>query len=283
MPRQSRAIRSGLRPLRACLVAAPAFVLLLSCATDGPAPRDAEVEPAPRREAPPAAVDPVTPEQACIDRLRRKGAAFERVPDLEEPNGCRYRNAVQLTSVDGMEFTKPLVLQCPLAEKVTDWLKESVRPAAKELLDAEITKVVTFQGYSCRGARGRRWGGQAFRLSQHAYGNAIDVAGFHLASGVGPDGTANGSDTVSVQRDWRADNPRRTLLHRIALAGCEQFSKALTPDYDWYHRHHLHLDLAEDRLCGYGDRFRRPPPPARPPPARPQRKRPDRPIAVKPG
>ena len=32
----------------------------------------------------------------------------------------------------------------------------------------------------------------------------------------------------------------------------------LTPDYDWYHRHHVHLDLADGSLCGYRGLFSRP-------------------------
>lgn len=178
--------------------------------------------------------------------LRGSGAVFRKVADQAGPRGCRIKDSIEVTEIAGIKFNKPSIVTVALAERIDVWLRDVVVPAAKEELGTEVTKLWVFGTYSCRFARGRKWGGIKRRLSQHAYANAMDLGGMWLGTG----------ELVSVRKDWRRGR-KRTFLRRIALKGCEIFSVALTPDYDWVHRNHLHLDAAAHKVCGYRGKFQR--------------------------
>jgi hypothetical protein len=225
----------------------------------------------------------VAPQQACILRLREKRVVFSRVPDLEGPRGCGYRDAVQVTAVGGAELSKPAILRCSIAEKIADWMDKSVQPAAESIYDSSVAKIVVFQSYSCRVARGRRARSmKRFRLSQHARGNALDIAGFVLANGRAisvqshwrwrPKKTAKKSGRAPVAAGGRDSakseakseaknagpkNDPRAFLLRISRDACVSFSKVLTPEYDWFHRHHIHLDMAPEKLCGLKEELKK--------------------------
>ena len=87
-------------------------------------------------------------------------------------------------------------------------------------------------------------------LSQHAYAQAVDVAGVKLADGT----------TYSVNDDWVIDvppsghnactvtpaaTPKNEALHALAceLNGDHVYDVILTPNYNAAHRNHMHMDL----------------------------------------
>ena len=181
-----------------------------------------------------------------LARLRRTGVVFRKVADETGPRGCKIKNAIEITEVGGIKLSKPSIVTMALAERFDIWVRDVVVPAAKEELNTEISKLWVFGTYSCRFARGRKWGGVRRRLSQHAYANAIDIGGMWLGNG----------ELINIRKDWRRRG-KRTFLRRIALKGCDVFSVALTPDYDWVHRNHFHLDAASHKLCGYRGKFKR--------------------------
>lgn len=185
-------------------------------------------------------LDKLAPHQATILRLRRAKVAFKRIPDLQTKRGCGYVNGVEMTGVDGIPFTASATIRSALALRFAVWIKDTVEPAARQVFDQQIKKIVVWSSYSCRNAKGRRWGGMWHRLSQHAHGNAIDLGGFILADGT----------FVAFRAHWYKKGPKSTFLKSITAAACRQFSKVLTPDYDRVHANHLHLDLAKGKLCG---------------------------------
>jgi hypothetical protein len=97
-----------------------------------------------------------------------------------------------------------------------------------------VVRIDHLGAYSCRANTGRR-----DRLSEHAYGLAIDISGFRLSDGT----------SVSVERDWSQPGPKRNFLHHLASAACGYFSVVLTPDSNADHFNHMHLDIGPDRLC----------------------------------
>jgi ankyrin repeat protein len=80
---------------------------------------------------------------------------------------------------------------CALAKALSAWLKESVQPQAKALLNSPVTELHV-GSHTCR----NRNGGADLPLSEHALANAIDVSDFVLASGA----------RVAVN-SWSSDNP----------------------------------------------------------------------------
>ena len=70
-------------------------------------------------------------------------------------------------------------------------------------------------------------------VSEHAFGNALDIAEFSLADG----------HRISVQYGWRGTPEEQGFLHDVQLAACEQFSTVLAPGANVYHYNHIHVDL----------------------------------------
>jgi hypothetical protein len=73
------------------------------------------------------------------------------------------------------------------------------------------------------------------RISEHAFGNAIDIAGFRLADG----------REISIVRDWtRGDDQTRVFLQDVHMGACAHFTTVLGPGANVFHYNHIHVDLA---------------------------------------
>ncbi len=120
-------------------------------------------------------------------------------------------------------------LACPMVSAVDRWIVDSVQPAAERWFGQPIVEIHQISAYSCRGMNGQR----GAHISEHAFGNALDVAGFTLADG----------RKVTVQHGWRGLPEERGFMHDIHAAACRQFTTVLGPGSNVYHYNHLHLDL----------------------------------------
>ena len=70
-------------------------------------------------------------------------------------------------------------------------------------------------------------------ISEHAFGNALDIAEFELADG----------RKVSVQYGWHGAPEVQGFMHDVQGAACEEFSTVLAPGANIYHYNHIHVDL----------------------------------------
>ena len=84
--------------------------------------------------------------------------------------------------------------------------------------------------YSCRSRNSQR----GARLSEHAFGNAVDVMAFRFADG----------REVSVVRGWRGAPEEQEFLREVFVGACGYFNTVLGPGADVFHHDHFHLDLA---------------------------------------
>lgn len=176
---------------------------------------------------------PVPSGPACLDALAQRGAAFAPVAVPVARRGCALTEGVSLRAA-GAALEPEAVLSCPLALALVEFDARVVQPAAQRHFGRPVTAVRQLSAYSCR----MRTGGGG-RLSNHASGLAIDIAGFELADGT----------RVLVKEHWRDPGPRGRFLREVARAACAQFSVVLTPNTDVWHQDHFHLDLGRDRLC----------------------------------
>ena len=72
-------------------------------------------------------------------------------------------------------------------------------------------------------------------LSEHAFGNALDIGGFVLSDG----------RTISVVRDWtRGDEQTQSFLRDVQGGACDRFTTVLAPGSNAFHYNHIHVDLA---------------------------------------
>lgn len=175
-----------------------------------------------------------TEELACRDRLRALGAEFDdRPPERDTALGCSVPYPLVLRKVGkSIEIAPAAELNCAMAETLSRFLTDVVAPAALAELGAAPKSITQASGYVCRPRNG------SSKLSEHAFGNALDIAAFTLAD-----------DTI-VEVDGAQAERRARLLDRVRKAACGPFKTVLGPGSDADHAKHLHLDLAPRRNGG---------------------------------
>jgi len=188
---------------------------------------------APRAVVPPPPVERPAP-MACVDALSARGAAFDLAAVPVARRGCALVDGVSLRQSQ-MTIEPAATMSCPLALTLVEFDERVVQPAARRHFGRPATTLRQIGAYSCR----VRTGGSG-RLSHHASGLAIDIAGFEI----------EGGPRVLVKEHWRDPGPRGRFLREVARAACDAFSVVLTPNTDVWHADHLHLDIGRDRLCG---------------------------------
>jgi hypothetical protein len=120
-------------------------------------------------------------------------------------------------------------LACPIVSALDRWLADSVQPAAMRWFGARVAEIKQISAYSCRGMNGN----SRAHISEHAFGNALDIAGFTLADG----------RYVSVREGWKGVPEEQGFLRDVQAAACAQFTTVLAPGSNVYHYDHIHVDL----------------------------------------
>jgi len=120
-------------------------------------------------------------------------------------------------------------LACPIVSALDRWIAESVQPAAMRWFGVRVVEIKQISAYSCRGMNGD-WHAH---ISEHAFGNALDLAAFTLADG----------RLVTVKDGWRGLPEEQGFLRDIEAAACRQFTTVLAPGSNAYHYDHIHVDL----------------------------------------
>ncbi|WP_425228200.1 extensin family protein [Sphingomonas sp.] len=167
----------------------------------------------------------------CRALLDRAGVRFAVLSPRREGPRCGWTAALRLgpggARSIGLAPSEP-PLTCPVAAALVMWEWAVVQPAARRYLGAPVTGIEHLGSYNCRHIAGSQsW-------SEHAAGNALDVAAFRLADG----------RRVSVRDDWRGRGPAATFLRQVRNGACGLYATVLSPDYNAAHRDHLHLDQA---------------------------------------
>jgi hypothetical protein len=210
----------------ACRAFAAAALVGLAMAACAPVPPRAVAPPA---EPPPAA----EPARDCFEALARAGAAFERQPTRTTREGCMVEEAVMLERAT-VPLNRPALMTCPLAHALAAFEREIVQPAAMRHFGKPVVQIVHYGAYVCKPMTGRNT-----RLSEHAFGRALDVGGFEI----------DGRTTVNVRQHWTDRGPRGAFLREVAQGACRHFNIVLTPKTDFAHANHLHLDIGRFKRC----------------------------------
>jgi hypothetical protein len=129
--------------------------------------------------------------------------------------------------------TPPATLACPLVSALDRWVSEGVQPAALHWFGAQVTEIRQIGSYSCR----EMVGAGTSSMSEHAFGDALDIAGFTLADG----------RKITVKDGWHGTPEEQGFLHDVQLYACQTFTTVLAPGYNVYHYDHIHVDLMHRR------------------------------------
>lgn len=149
-------------------------------------------------------------------------------------SGCGIPvNAVRLRVVHGVTLTSPATINCGTAQSISQWVLD-----AEDIIGRTgggMTNLRVVASYACR-TRNSRAGG---RLSEHATGNAVDIAAIGLQNGT----------ELSVLNDWRGGNSG--IMRGLHEAACGTFGTVLGPESDRFHQDHFHFDVASYRSGAY--------------------------------
>jgi hypothetical protein len=182
---------------------------------------------------------------SCETELARRGVPFTRVDEargvmapvrLDGPlHGVTYRTGLSASKRASSPFE---IVDCRLALALDDF--------AGQLAEHDVVEVVHYSIYRPPSAK---WPLSKI-ASRHPGALAIDAASFLKRDG----------QTLSVERDFHgrigaatcgaAAGPRPATSEAIELrqivcdaAEAKLFNVELTPDYNWAHRNHLHLEV----------------------------------------
>jgi hypothetical protein len=123
----------------------------------------------------------------------------------------------------------PATLACPLVSVLDQWIAEAVQPAALKWFGVPVVEIKQISAYSCRGMNGD----PNATISEHAFGNALDIAAFTLADG----------HKLDVQHSWHGSPEEQAFLHDVQASACDQFTTVLAPGSNAFHYNHIHVDL----------------------------------------
>src|ERR1700675_3362205 len=204
----------------------------ISLSAPGVAPQDDEIdlpaEAAPGQE--PYRNAPAYPQR---DRYAPPPEASYSPPYSQAPASAPPRlgpaqgNAVN--TVGPVAIKPTATLACPIVSALDRWLADSVQPAAQRWFGVRVVEIKQISAYSCRGMNGNSYA----HVSEHAFGNALDIAGFTLADG----------RHISVRDGWKGLPEEQGFLRDVQAAACQQFTTVLAPGSNVYHYDHIHVDL----------------------------------------
>jgi hypothetical protein len=170
--------------------------------------------------------------ESCFQELRAIGAKFTIAAATVDYGKCSVQNPLNLRSVTVKQNTINLpeapLLNCKFALQFSKWLSESGAPILSAQLDSPVERISTGPGFECRG----RNGDGSAKVSEHGYGNAVDISTFRLRNG----------KTLSVGNS--------TLLPGVRASACGYFTTVLGPGANAAHASHFHFDMGAHGKSG---------------------------------
>lgn len=172
--------------------------------------------------------------QCAIDP--RSVADAKSLGSVEGQGACGIKNAWEVRSVDGVAFSTPAKLECQMVGATNNWIGEVLQPAAQNAFGERVVKLTIAASYACRARNNKRGG----KISEHSFGNALDVSAFTLASG----------KVITVEDGWKSWGSDSSFLKQVHGQACGKFSTVLGPEADRHHHNHFHFDLGKHGKSG---------------------------------
>lgn len=179
-------------------------------------------------------------EHACLASGAVRASAYvQSMPAINGPGVCGLERPLKVAGLSGgrVGVTPAATIGCPLTAGLDRWLSASVQPAAYRYFGRPVVGLRQIASYGCRGRNGNNYG----NISEHAFGNALDIASFRLAGG----------EEISVAKGWwRGSQRERAFLQAVIAGACAEFYTVLGPGSDRYHYNHIHVDLLMSNARG---------------------------------
>lgn len=176
----------------------------------------------------------------CQTMLKSLGGDFSVPIDVATSGECQVSDPIQLTSLmtslGPIELPAKPILRCDFALQFSTWASTIAAPVVAGLSEAKLVAISTNPGYECRNRNGDSSG----KISEHAFGNAIDIDGLVLSNR-----TRIEISDASIQ-----DHPNHRLLAALRMAACGYFTTVLGPGSNAAHESHFHFDLGKHGNSG---------------------------------
>jgi hypothetical protein len=185
---------------------------------------------APSLMPPPRAATMPAEEIACRSKLTKLGVVFEEQPQIADASGCSVEWPVSVSTLSmEVELAPAAVMNCATAQRAAEFVRDEIAPKASAILGSPLVSIRQDSAYVCRPRNGTS------KLSEHAFGNALDIGAFTLKDG----------RTVVVGSVAKREEGEFMLA--VRLAACGPFTTVLGPGSDADHASHFHFDLSKRR------------------------------------
>ncbi|WP_240539830.1 extensin-like domain-containing protein [Salinarimonas soli] len=177
-------------------------------------------------------------EEACLAARQVTNSAYmSRTSPIDGPGTCGITYPFRVAAFAGgtVGLSRQATLGCPIIPKVDTWLDDTVQPAAALYFGQPVVEMKS-GSYNCRPRNNQR----GARLSEHAFGNAVDISAFVFADG----------REITVVKGWRGQPEEQEFLREVFVGACRHFTTVLGPGADMFHYDHFHLDLARHDARG---------------------------------
>ncbi|MCA1433388.1 MULTISPECIES: extensin family protein [unclassified Bradyrhizobium] len=134
-----------------------------------------------------------------------------------------------VTSVGPVAIKPTATLACPIVSELDRWLADTVQPSAMRWFGVRVAEIKQISAYSCRGMNGN----SRAHISEHAFGNALDISAFVLADG----------RRITIKDGWRGMPEEQGFLRDVQAGACAHFTTVLAPGSNVFHYDHIHVDL----------------------------------------
>lgn len=171
--------------------------------------------------------------ELCAQALNSSGLRVTRQSDSPDAK-CPLIGALRVQGGE-VALSSSFLASCPLAVAYALFERHTLQPVAQAVYGEKVSRLDHLGSFACRNVYNRESGA----LSRHASADALDIAGFRLASG----------RSISVLKDWPGQTRDAQFLRQLRDGACEAFSVVLSPDYNAAHRNHFHVDVGRWSVC----------------------------------
>lgn len=176
---------------------------------------------------------------ACKLALAHLGTVYAEQPAITNPEDpdCGIARPIRVDRIlPDLVLEGGAVMRCDTARGLGFWARDFLRPAAVMLPGApRVTGLQLGSTYDCRPRIGT--GEAQPKLSEHALGNAIDIAAIRFAD----------AEPLAIQPRTETGDLAEAFQRTIRASGCLFFTTVLGPGSNEAHDDHLHLDTAVRR------------------------------------
>jgi len=180
----------------------------------------------------------------CFQDLERHAIIYQKsdVPPSHRELGCFLQNGTATVAATNYAYINPesisspsLVGSCAFVRALHEFDDETIQPLAKHYYNQNVVRVLHKGSYSCRTQK------NAWILSEHSYGLALDLSEFVLED----------KTRISAEEYANEESPHYAFLHDIAKAACDKFGTVLTARFNEDHRDHFHISMGLFGKCVY--------------------------------